>query len=490
MIKLKKLSIMAKMTILSVITFVILCCLSNLFANSEVSAKATEFTVEYTDEYRSFLAVRSAENTDNSEIWRSKDEETTPRIMSMTTSVITSVIKSLTTSITSAMETSTASADKEGSQSVSIQIEQNEVPAAPAENKEQNATLAVVGDLMCHAAQLKDALSKGGNIQYDFSHTFKHVSRYITDADYAIGNLETTMVLPGNKPSGYPSFGSPISFAEAVKNAGFDFVATANNHSLDFGKKGVIHTLEVLDDLGLAHTGTYAAEEDSQEIAVIDVNGITFALVSYTYGVNGNPIPKDMPWCVNMIKKAKSDIAQAKELNPDVIIVMPHIGNEYETTTRQRFKNEVYELLEAGADIVLAAHPHVLQPAEFVKITEADGTERNCFVAYSMGNFVSSQRTAPRDFGMVVNLHFKKADGEKATLNSVDLMPVWVKFTSPKGSYDITVLPVNELDKPEFSAVISELRPNDVRRIEAVKLAFAKMFPGFSDSGTDSGAKS
>ena len=86
---------------------------------------------------------------------------------------------------------------------------------------------------------------------------------------------------------------------------------------------------------------------------------------------------------------ADSDVA------PHVIIVMPHMGVEYETTTRQVYKNEVNEWLRAGADVVLATHPHVLQPAEFITVTDADGTERNCFVAYSLGNFVSAQRTIP-----------------------------------------------------------------------------------------------
>jgi poly-gamma-glutamate synthesis protein (capsule biosynthesis protein) len=340
------------------------------------------------------------------------------------------------------------------------------------------ATLAVVGDLMCHKAQTQDALSKGGGLQYDFSYAFKYIAPYISAADYAIGNLETTITLPGRQPSDFPLFAVPASFAEAIKAAGFDFVTMANNHALDFGKEGLTHTLQVLDDLGLEHTGTYATETDSQKITLVDVNGITFAILSYTYGTNGIPIPQDSPWCVNRLDKIKDGIAQAKQLNPDIIIAMPHMGIEYETTTRQMFKNEVYEWLKAGADLVLTTHPHVLQPAEFVTITDENGTERNCFAAYSLGNFISSQRTVPRDYGMIANLSFSKVSGQKATLDSVDLKPVWVKFISPDGAYDITVLPVSELDKPEFAAAVNGLRPKDVKRVETVKLEFARMFFG------------
>jgi poly-gamma-glutamate synthesis protein (capsule biosynthesis protein) len=141
-------------------------------------------------------------------------------------------------------------------------------------------------------------------------------------------------------------------------------------------------------------------------------------------------------------------------------------------------------MLLAGADIVLASHPHVLQPVEFVTVTDADGTERRCFIAYSLGNFVSSQRTAPRDYGMIVNLNFSKTDGGKAALDSVGLTPVWVKFTNPRGAYDITVLPVSpgvaHSGDNELAEVFDNIGAKGMRRIEAVKAEFAKMFPGFA----------
>ena len=346
------------------------------------------------------------------------------------------------------------------------------------EGAESYATLAVVGDLMCHTAQCRDALKKGGGTRYDFNYSFNYVAKYIAAADYAIGNLETTIALPGNSPSDFPRFGAPAEFAEAIKTAGFDLVTTANNHALDFGKEGLLHTLQVLDDLGLAHTGTYASDDESKKITVIDVNGITFALLSYTYSTNGFLAPQDAPWCINQTDGIRGNIAQAKALNPDVIIVFPHMGIEYETTTRRQFKDEVYGLLEAGADVVLATHPHVLQPAEFIQITDADGTERNCFAAYSLGNFISSQLTAPSDYGMIVNLSYKKVGSGKATLVSVDLLPVWVKPTAPDGSLDITVLPVGDLNKPALSGVVGALSPADIERVEQINIEFDAMFSG------------
>jgi len=341
------------------------------------------------------------------------------------------------------------------------------------------ATLAAVGDLMCHEAQYRNAFSKSGGTAYDFDYAFSHIAQFISSADYAIGNLETTIIPDGGNPSTYPRFGSPASFAEAIKSAGLDFVTTANNHALDFGIEGLVRTIQVLDDIGLEHTGTFMSEEESQTITFVNVNEITFAVLSYTYGTNGIPAPRDMPWCVNRTKKIKEDIARAKDMRPDFIIVLPHIGAEYETVTRERHKTEMLGLLEAGADIVLASHPHVLQPVEYVTVTDEDGTERTCFVAYSLGNFISSQRTAPCDYGMIINLNFSKTGG-LATLDSIDLIPTWVKYRSSDGNYDITVLPVNELDKPEFFSVVKGLRREDVKRIEYIKCEFSSIFADIS----------
>lgn len=338
------------------------------------------------------------------------------------------------------------------------------------------ATLAVVGDLMCHEAQFQDALVKGGDIQCDFNYAFKYIAPYISSADYAIGNFETTIALPENKSSDFPVFGAPTSFAEAIKTVGFDFVTTANNHALDFGIKGLEHTLQVLDELDIKHTGTYTAESDSQTIAIVDVNNITFAILSYTFSTNGNQIPQESPWCINMVDKIKRDIGQAKELNADIIIVMPHIGVEYETTTRQEIKDEVYGLLKAGADLVLVTHPHVLQPVESIIIVDEDGTERNCFIAYSLGNFISSQRTPPRDYGMILNLSFSKSNGKKATLDAVDQKPIWVKFISKEGHMDITVLPISELGNSEFDEAVNGLRLVDATRIEDIMTEFTEIF--------------
>ena len=136
--------------------------------------------------------------------------------------------------------------------------------------------MCVVGDIMCHDTQYKDAYNSTTKI-YDFSHVFNNIADELRSADVTIGNLETTFAGPERGYSGYPTFSTPDALATNLREVGFDVLCTANNHSLDKGYKGLTRTLEVLDNNGIAHMGTYASEESQNKILVKDVNGIKIA---------------------------------------------------------------------------------------------------------------------------------------------------------------------------------------------------------------------
>ncbi|MDR2530874.1 MAG: CapA family protein [Oscillospiraceae bacterium] len=295
----------------------------------------------------------------------------------------------------------------------------------PVESSDREISVAVVGDLMCHTAQIHSAWTHGGD-HYDFNHAFTALTPLISAADFAVGNLETTLVQPGKLVSDYPRFAAPREFAEAIRDAGFDFVSTANNHALDFGIAGLEHTLRELDALGLAHSGTYAAQIDSESVAIVKVNGIALAFIVCTESLNGNE--PDAPWRVDSLDSVSARIAQALELGADAIIVLPHMGVEYELETRRRYKDAAQAWLDAGADAVLASHPHIVQSMEFITIRDSHGAERRGFAAYSLGNFISSQRGEQRDVGCVVTLRFSKTDGERARLIAVELQRTRVRF--------------------------------------------------------------
>ena len=145
--------------------------------------------------------------------------------------------------------------------------------------------IVFAGDAMQHEAQNKAAKQADGT--YSFDECFASIAPYVQAADYAIVNLETP--LGGAPYSGYPMFCAPDSYSMALKNAGFDLMLTANNHALDKRDKGAKRTLDVLDEQGLAHVGTYRNKADREKSLPLikDINGFKIGFLNYTYGTNG-----------------------------------------------------------------------------------------------------------------------------------------------------------------------------------------------------------
>ena len=318
---------------------------------------------------------------------------------------------------------------------------------------------------MCHSYQYNEAYDSSTG-RYDFSHNFADMKKYFDSADFVIGNLETVFAGEDVGISDYPCFNSPDSFGEAIKEAGFDLLTTANNHSMDKRMAGVLRTLDVLDSLGIDHVGTYRSAEERDKIYIKEINGMKIAFLSYTYGTNGIPVPED--WLVNPLDEEliKSDIARAEELEPDIIVVMPHMGNEYEEYVRDVFKNWAHMMLEAGADIVVASHPHVLQPMETVEITEENGEKRTGFVMYSMGNFISSQTTPPRNASILLNIELEKTGKDDAYIKKVSYVPIWTQFQNADWKNHFVVRSVFQmLTLPDINSVV---RSKDIPRLNEI----------------------
>ena len=341
-----------------------------------------------------------------------------------------------------------------------------------------NVKMTVVGDLMVHKWQMDDALKKGGGF-YDFDYCFEPVYDYLVSADLTVGNLETTLAGKEIGYSDYPCFNTPEQFADSLKNAGFDIVSTANNHCMDKGENGLLNTIAYLDKIGIEHYGTYSSKEKSEDIFIKEVNGIRFAFLSYTYGTNGIPVPKGKEYLVNLLftDKVTADIKKAKELQPDFIIVQPHMGMEYESSPREVYVNQIDKMIECGADIVIASHPHVLQPMEYRTVKTGTGEERKGFVTYSLANFISSQRDKPRDAGVIVNFYFEKINGE-AVIKDISYIPTWVQWRDVTGGYNIRVLSVYDALQSADNGNKYGLRPQDVRRVKEVHKESNKTITG------------
>ena len=255
------------------------------------------------------------------------------------------------------------------------------------EKEPESMQIVMVGDMLMHDKIIASGKKEDGT--YNFDHLFTHVAEFISAADLAIVNQETMMGGPSYGYTGYPSFNSPYALADAEVKAGFDVLLLATNHTLDKTKKGVLNCMEYLDTNHptLGYVGiNHSQEEQDNKIYTYEANGITVAILNYTYGTNGIPIPSDMPWIVNMLDedKVRSDIRKAEEI-ADFTIVCPHWGTEYKLEADSSQKKWANIFLEEGVDLVLGAHPHVIEPIEW--LTHENGHEM--LVYYSLGNFVN-----------------------------------------------------------------------------------------------------
>ncbi|MBR4935106.1 MAG: CapA family protein, partial [Anaerotignum sp.] len=263
-----------------------------------------------------------------------------------------------------------------------------------------------------------------------------------------------------------PCFNTPDSFLDAVKDAGFNLLTTANNHSMDTGRNGVIRTLDKLDEYGIEHFGTYRTQEDRDTIFYKDVNGIRFAFLSYTYGTNGIPVPD--PYLVNIIDDdiMVKDIHEARK-NADVVVVMPHMGNEYESYPRDIFVSWADMMFEAGADIVLASHPHVLQKMEYRKVDHGNGIHDG-FIIYSLGNFISSQTDPPRNASIILHLTVEQRGDAPPNVTEVSFVPIWTQFRNASDVNDFVVRSVYERLSLPQAEQDAQIRRKDQNRLKEI----------------------
>ncbi|MCI8422490.1 MAG: hypothetical protein HFF50_03000 [Lawsonibacter sp.] len=313
-------------------------------------------------------------------------------------------------------------------------------PEQECESEPVVAHLVVAGDVMCHNPINTDAYVKQTG-EYDYSHMFQAAAPQIAQADYAVANLETVFA-GGVEYSGYPTFNTPDALAKNLRDAGFDLVSTANNHTRDKGVQGIFRTLDVLDEAGLAHVGTYRTQEEreaSSGVYVADVGGISVAFLCYTYGLNGFRLDQEYKYAVNLFNLdyyttlanpdydlVRADLEAARALDTDLIAVLIHWGNEYKDKQNSHQENMARFLVEQGADLVLGGHPHVLEPYETITVEGWDGQERQGFVCYSLGNFISNQLELKTMTTVVLDLELTKNPDGGTSLTDVSYTPYYM----------------------------------------------------------------
>ncbi len=349
----------------------------------------------------------------------------------------------------------------------------------------QTDTLRLVftGDIMGHSPQITSAqLVK--NQEYDYTPCFQYIKPILQQADLAIGNLELT--LPGQPPyTGYPMFRSPDALAVALKDAGFDILVTANNHSNDSHGAGVTSTIQTLEDLGFLQTGTFKNQRDRDAFYPLMVykKGFKLAFLNYTYDTNG--VPTQAPTIVNLIDTVRMglDLAEARARKPHFIIAVMHWGLEYQLQENAEQRRLARFLIRNGADLVIGMHPHVVQPIRTESVTLPNDTRKEAIVVYSLGNFISNQQQPNTDGGILFQVDLLKTKGSpQVRVGQHGFLPIWRYIhKSATGKSTFYTLPIARLERnPElFKSMATTARTAMLRYVAGVRkrLNYPEMKP-------------
>ncbi len=316
---------------------------------------------------------------------------------------------------------------------------------------QDSLTFLFIGDIMGHGGQIQAAYNSETK-KYNYDAVFEKLQPIMNRADISIANLEVTLAGPPFK--GYPQFSSPDALAASCKKNAIDVLVTANNHSCDRRKNGIIRTLDVLDSLYIPHTGTFRnpIERKHHNLLVLEKNNIRVGVLNYTYGTNGLKAAK--PTSVNYIDTAlmRKDIESSKTEHLDQLIVITHWGLEYKTSPNNYQIKTTEFLFDQGADMVIGGHPHVIQKAQWKK-------DKNQLVAYSLGNFVSNMSNVNTDGGMILEVTLIK-NKDQTVIDDPGYHLVWVRKPIVNGKKTYEVIPCNQYEKKN-----EEMSPLEVRKM-------------------------
>lgn len=341
------------------------------------------------------------------------------------------------------------------------------VPTEPPVVKESTFTLAATGDILMHEPVFKACAVSGG---YDFDPIFTFFKDYVSAADLAVGNLETTLAGNNNgyKYKGYPRFNCPDEIVDGAINAGFDMLLTANNHAYDTSSTGLSRTVKVVREKGLMNLGTKASA-DEPNYAIVEQNDIKLGLACYTYETNQDPEKKspnglpmktaDIPLMntfdysnLNLLYTELEDsIRQMKQQGVSAVILFIHWGTEYQTKQNSRQSEIAQKLCDLGVDVIIGGHPHVVQPVDLLTSTKDESHKTVCL--YSMGNAVSNQRRANMNLktghtedGVLFSVTFARYTDGTVILESAKLLPTWVNMANhpETGKKAYMILPLDD----------------------------------------------
>lgn len=359
-----------------------------------------------------------------------------------------------------------------------IQDETAEPEPADPEAPVSTATVLATGDLLMHKKVIDSGKQEDGS--YDFSSIFRYISPIVQQADYAVANLETTLAGTDNgyAYSGNPKFNSPDAIVDAAKDAGFQMLLTANNHSLDTGLVGFKRTVQVVREKGLETLGTYLTA-DEKKWTVVNVNGINLGMVCYTYSDGFNQSGKPV---LNFVNELSEDgllnyftydhlpefyeelgtyVKEMKAAGAEATILFIHWGTEYRLSADTNQAAMAQALCDLGIDAIVGGHPHVVEPIDL--LTSSQDPSHKTVVLYSLGNAVSNQRkeeiesrpTGETEDGLLYRLTFGKYADGTVKIDAVDLIPTWVNMNSDSGSRLYPIIPLDPANMDSWQSSCS-----------------------------------
>ncbi len=310
------------------------------------------------------------------------------------------------------------------------------------------AVLVAVGDNLIHDVIYQQARQRAGGEGYDFAPAYEKIAPLVAQGDFAFINQETLLAGDELPPSSYPAFCSPTEVGREMLRLGFNLFSTANNHSLDWRVPGIQAAgrfWEQQEDIAMA--GCYCTQEEREGIAYLTRNGMTVALIAATELTNGIPRPEGEVG-VLLLNEDRELILQKLETaaqNADFVILSLHWGIEGSGYYTDGQRELAQLLAEAGADLILGHHPHVLQGGEYLETSRG-----RSYVAYSLGNFISAQRGAENMLAGFLQVELEKAPhGERAEIRGVNFIPT-VTHYGP-GYQEVSVWPLSQYT-PELAA--------------------------------------
>ncbi|HPL56343.1 MAG TPA: CapA family protein [bacterium] len=276
---------------------------------------------------------------------------------------------------------------------------EDNVPALQSEE----VSLVAVGDVS-YSRAVERMVKKNGSTLYPFL----RVQDYLKSADLVFGNLETPITPGETIPDFNMMFRSNPGTEQALKEVGFSIVSLANNHTPNFGAKGLSDTFKYLDDVGVKYVGAGENIQRANEAIFVEEKGIKFAFLAYN---DDDVVPPSYQagegQAGTAFMNTQTMVEAVKQAKPkaDYVIVSMHSGNEYVAEPNDSQVNFARTAVDAGADLIIGHHPHVVQTMEKYK---------NKFIFYSLGNFVFDQpQMEQTKQGLAVKIIFSKDQIER-----------------------------------------------------------------------------